>query len=131
MTITRRTAGLVCALALLLPILALLGYRGYFAWEERDYLRVTDAEFRKRVQVGMSQNDVQVQLGPPTERSDDDFLWIYQNRQPGGSGQEPSFFSIRFQGELVWSIGSTTLRAYETDSEQDGGGQPVARSESK
>ena len=119
MTINRRTVALVCTLALLLPILALLGFRGYVAWKERDYLRVTDAEFRERVQIGMSRNDVQAQLGSPTERSDDDFLWIYPNRQPGGSGQGPTFFSIRFQGELVWSIGSTTLRAYETGSEQD------------
>ena len=121
MAITRRTAGLVCTLALLLPVLALLGYRGFVAWEERDYLRITDAELRKRVQVGMSRDDVQAQLGPPTERSDDDLLWLYRNRQPRGSDQEPSFFSIRFQRELVWSVGSTTPRAYKPDSEQDGG----------
>lgn len=131
MTTTRRTAGLVCTLALLLPILAFLGFRGYDAWKERDYLRVTDAEFRKRVQVGMSQNDVHAQLGPPSERSDDDFLWIYKNRQPGDSGHDPTFFSIRFQGESVWSIGSTTLRAYETGSEQGAADQLPARAESK
>ena len=118
---TRRSAGLICTLALLLPIIVLLGYWGYVAWEERDYLQITNAEFRKRVQVGMSRSDVREELGTPAEKSDDDDLWIYKNRRASGSGDEPTFFSVRFQGELVSSLGSSTLLAYKPESEQDGG----------